>query len=225
MNIQETTRDTLNQQAYKQLLSLMLSGELSPGTQLDERVLSNDMGISRTPIRGAIAQLVREGLVEYFPYRGNFVRTWSKKEIEDLFRVRIALEVLAIRLAIPKLSNEDIDHIRTILKSVESALAEGDLEAFGEADRKFHTFISRKTDNQTLIEMLERMAIQIQMIRTFANQDPDVVTRTRRERPLILAALEARDADQAAQLMEQHINGVREAVLARLTPQPAVESR
>ena len=134
---------------------------MGPGTQLDERHLSEEMGISRTPLRSAIAQLVREGLVEYFPYRGNFVRTWTKRQINDLFEVRISLEKLVVRLAIPKLSTEDIDHIRAILDDVERSLEADDLEGYAHADRRFHRFLSQQTQNQTLIEILERMSNQI----------------------------------------------------------------
>lgn len=209
-------RDTLNQRVYDHLLHAVINGDLPSGTQLDERTLSKEIGVSRTPLRGAISQLVREGLVEYYPYRGNFVKSWTRKEIEDLFEVRLALEALAVRLAVPKLSNEDIDQIRAILIEVESALQAGDLEGYGEADARFHRFISQKTTNDTLINMLDRMSLQLKVIRTLANQDPDVVERTLHERPRILAALEARDADAAARLMEEHIDGVRRAVIDQL---------
>lgn len=212
----KTQRDTLNQQVYEHLLHAVINGELPGGTQLDERTLSKEIGVSRTPLRGAISQLVREGLVEYYPYRGNFVKAWTKKEIEDLFEVRMALEALAVRLAIPKLSNEDIEHLRQILTDVEVALRDEDLEEFGEADARFHRFISQKTTNDALISMLDRMSLQLKMIRALANQDPNVVERTLHERPRILAALETRDADAAARLMREHIDGVRQAVIDQL---------
>lgn len=214
--MQESSPSPLNQQAYDQLLDLLLQGKLGPGTQLDELLLSAELGISRTPLRSAINQLARDGLVEYVPYRGNFVRKWSLKEIEDLFQVRIALEMLAVRLAIPKLSNEDIDEIGAILDQVDQTLLQEDLPAYAEADRRFHRYIIDKTGNRTLIDTLERMSLQIQMIRTFANQDPDVVERTRHERPRILEALSARNADSAAHLMQEHIDGVRRTVIRQL---------
>jgi len=207
----------LNQQVYERLLSAILNSKLTSSTQLDERVLAREYGISRTPIRSAISQLVSQGLVEYFPYRGNFVRHWTKKEINDLFDVRTALEILAIELAIPKLSNEDLVKIEHILQEVDEAYEAGDLDGFGRADGRFHNFIATLTKNETLIEMLDRISLQVQMVRTLANQDPWVVERTAEERPHILAALKARDASAAKELMRSHIEGVRSAVLDQLS--------
>jgi DNA-binding GntR family transcriptional regulator len=115
----------------------------------------------------------------------------------------------------PKISQEVIDKIHHILDEVESALARGDMAAYSDADRDFHNTIIQLTGNETLITSLERLSFQIQMIRTIANRDANVVERTHRERPLILMALEARNAELAAKLMEEHIDGVRQAVVAQ----------
>jgi DNA-binding GntR family transcriptional regulator len=207
---------TLNQQVYSRLQTMILSGVLRLGEQLDERTLAADLEVSRTPIREAIGQLVKEGIIEYRPYRGSFIRTFTIKEVNDLFLVRAALEALAVRLAMPKISQEVADNIHQILDRVHEALEQEDMVAYSNADREFHETIMRLTGNETLIDSLNRLSFQIQMIRTIANRDPHVVERTHHERPLILAALEARDGELAAKLMEEHINGVRKAVVVQL---------
>lgn len=209
-------RHTLNQKVYQQLRRKLLRGDLAPDSQLDERQLAEELGVSRTPLREAISQLVKEGIVEHRPYRGNFVRTFTAKQVNDLYEVRKALESLAMRLAIRKLSQEHLEEIRTILDQVQEALDRGDIAAYTEADRRFHQAILQITGNETLIESLNRLAAQIQMVRILANRDPEVVERTAQERPRILAALEARDADTAARLMEEHIDGVRRSIVAQL---------
>ena len=209
-------RDTLNQRVYSQLREMILSGALEGGTQIEERQLAEEMGVSRTPLREAIGQLSNEGIIEYRPYRGNYVRTFTAKQVNDLYQVRMALESLAMRLAIPKLSQEHIHKIRLILDDVQRALQNNDMDGYNEADRRFHKAILDISGNETLKEALGRLAAQIQMVRVIANQDHDVVESTARERPRILAALEARDADEAARLMEEHIDGVRRAVVAQL---------
>ncbi|RIK35644.1 MAG: GntR family transcriptional regulator [Chloroflexi bacterium] len=209
-------RHTLNQKVYQQLRRKLLRGDLAPDSQLDERQLAEELGVSRTPLREAISQLVKEGIVEHRPYRGNFVRTFTAKQVNDLYEVRKALESLAMRLAIRKLSQEHLEEIRTILDQVQEALDRGDITAYTEADRRFHQAILQITGNETLIESLNRLAAQIQMVRILANRDPEVVERTAQERPRILAALEARDADTAARLMEEHIDGVRRSIVAQL---------
>ena len=209
-------RPTLNQKVYQQLRRKLLNGELALGAQLDERILAEELGVSRTPLREAIGQLVKEGIIDYRPYRGNYVRTFTAKQVNDLYEVRKALESLAMRLAIRKLSQEHIEQIQAILDDVQAALVRGDIAAYTEADRRFHDTILHITGNETLIEALDRLAAQIQMVRTLANRDPEVVERTAHERPRILAALEARNADEAALLMEEHIDGVRRSVVAQI---------
>jgi DNA-binding GntR family transcriptional regulator len=206
----------LNQRVYQRLQDMLLRGDIPPGAQLDERELAEQLGVSRTPLREAIVHLVREGMVEHRPYRGNFVRTFTAKQVNDLYQVRMALESLAVRLAVPKLSDEDIDYIGAILDEVQQALAQGNMNAYSNADRRFHEFIARCTGNEFLIDSLNRLGAQIQMVRAFANRDPQVTTRTAKERPLILSALKRRDADAAARLMEEHIDGVRRAVIAQM---------
>lgn len=209
-------RSTLNQQTYKTLLNMLFSGEIPMGAQLDERDLSDKLGVSRTPLREAVTQLVREGLVDYAPYQGNFVKEWNAKQVEDLYIVRKSLEILAIQLAIPKLSNEDIDSIRDILEQARQALERDDILAYGHFDSKFHEFIVNKTSNETLILSMERLSLQIQMVRTIANRDPDVVKRTTYERPRILEALKNRDVENAMRLMGEHIDGVSQAVVSEI---------
>jgi DNA-binding GntR family transcriptional regulator len=195
---------------------MLLRGEIPLGAQLDERELAEQMGVSRTPLREAIVNLAREGIVEYRPYRGNFVRTFTAKQVDDLYQVRKALESLAVRLAVPKLSDEDIDHIGAILDESQLALVQGDIDGYSKADRRFHEFVARCTGNESLVDSLNRLSAQIQMVRSFANRDPEVVARTAQERPLILAAFRARDANAAARLMEEHIDGVRQSVIAQM---------
>jgi DNA-binding GntR family transcriptional regulator len=206
----------LNQQVYLRLQEMILDGTIRLGEQLDERTLAAELEVSRTPIREAIGQLIGEGIVEYRSNRRNYVRKFTVKQVNDLFQVRSALEALAVRLAMPKISQEVTDKIRHILDQAEKALACNDMAAYSNADRDFHNTIIHLTGNETLITALERLSFQIQMIRTIANRDATVVERTHLERPRILAALETRDAEEAAKLMEEHIDGVRQAVVAQL---------
>jgi DNA-binding GntR family transcriptional regulator len=215
--IPKVEHQTLNRRIYYQVRELIEAGTLVPGTQLDERALAQELAVSRTPLREAIASLVEDGLVERRPYRGNFVRQFSARQVNDLFEVRKTLEGLAARLAVPKLSDEGIAALRHLLDAAQQALERNDLLAYSLADQRFHEAIAQAAENETLIESLGRLKRQIQLVRLSANRDPQVVERTARERPRILAALEGRDAVLAGQLMEEHIEGVRRAVIFQLT--------
>jgi len=214
---------TLNQRTYYKMRELIESGAIPLGARLDERVLANDMGVSRTPLREGIGKLVEDGLVEHRAYRGNFVRTFTVKQVNDIYLVRKTLEGLAVRLAVPKLSEEHLATLHRILDDTFTALERGDVVEYSAADQRFHDTLAQLSDNEPLLESLGRLRHQIQLVRTFANRDPDVVKRSAFERPQILAALEVRDAERAAQLMEEHIDGVRRAVITQLVD--ARESR
>ncbi len=203
---------TLNQQTYFLVRELIETGALQPGTQLDERTIASNLNVSRTPLREAIATLVEEGLVERRPYHGNFVRVLSDKQINDLYEVRKVLEGLAIRLAVPRLNEENLNSLRSILADTEQALENSDITAYSLADQRFHEAIAQICGNEFLIASLARLKRQIQLVRMRANHDPAVVQHTALERPRILAALEARDAQTAEMLMLEHIEGVRRSV-------------
>jgi len=207
---------TLNHSIYKAIRQMIASGSLAAGTRLDERAIAEQLGVSRTPLREATAKLAKEGLVEQRPYRGNFVRAFSPKQVSDLYETRMVLEGLATRRAVANLADDDLATLTGLLDAAQAALAAGDLEGFSAADQRFHSTIARLSGNETLIESLERLRAQVQLIRLAANRDPDLVQRTARERPAILAALAARDADRAAQLMEEHIDGVRRSMVDQL---------
>jgi len=204
----------LNEQVSKEVRHRIVSGRATPGSRLDEQGLAVELGVSRTPLREAIGRLVKEGLVEYRPYQGAFVRTFNAKEVHDLYTVRRSLEETAIRLATARLTTARLAILREILDEINGALERGDVAEYGEADRRFHETIAGYSDNATLIECLDRLDLQVRIVRTLANRNPEVVARTALQRPLVLAALEARDADRAVALMGEHIESVAQAVVA-----------
>lgn len=207
---------TLNHSIYETLRQMIADGTLVTGSRIDERAISEQLGVSRTPLREAIAKLAKEGLVEQRPYRGNFVRAFSRKQVDDLYETRMVLEGLAARRAVANLTDEALAELTAILDDIQEALSRLDMEAFSAADQRFHATIAHLSGNETVIESLERLRAQVQLVRMAANRDPGLVERTARERPEILAALRDRDADRAGRLMEEHIDGVRQTVLRQL---------
>jgi DNA-binding GntR family transcriptional regulator len=204
----------VNQQVYLHILNMMLSRHLVPGSRLDEQALATEMGVSRTPLREAIGRLVEKGLVEYRPYQGSFVRVFTADEIRGIYQVRRSLEELAIRSAISNMTPQLLQEIRDILDDLELAMNRGDIAAVNRTDRLFHMTIARGSGNPTLIAFLDDLDHQVQIIRSIANQNPEVVQQTALQRPQILAALEERDADTAARLIGEHIDYVCQSVLA-----------
>jgi DNA-binding GntR family transcriptional regulator len=151
------------------------------------------------------------------------VRMFTAKQIHDLYEVRKTLEGLAIRLAVLRLTEEDLELLRAILHETQEALERDDMPGYSTSDQRFHSTIARLSENEILIESLGRLQRQIQLVRIGANQNPEVVRRTALERPRILSALEMRDAALAAQLMEEHIEGVRRSVIEQIAKSSVTE--
>lgn len=211
-----TQHQTLNWHVYNDVVRLISSGRYPAGTRLDEQQIAEELGVSRTPLREAISKLVKDGLVEHRPYRGNFVRTFTAKEVFDLYEVRKGLESMAVRLAIPLLTDVAVAALREILADIDNALQEGDLEAYGFGDKRFHDSIADLSGNETLITTLARLSGQVQLIRTMANQDQSIVEITAMERPGIVDAMIAGDVANATHLMEEHIELVQRNTIARI---------
>lgn len=210
---------TVNQLAYDRLRDLVVSGKLSSGERLDERVLAETMGISRTPVRDAISRLANEGVVEHRPYQGAFVRHFSVQQIDDLYRVRKELESLAVLLAAERMTERDLKALEKTVNRCHRALTAGDVPAFERLDQEFHESLARCSGNEALISCLERLSLQIQLARHRANAAPDLPQRTTSERESILEALKARDGARAAQYMRDHIEDVQKALLEQLRGQ------
>ncbi len=206
---------TLRERIYEEIVRLIVSGELPSGAALDERALTERLDVSRTPFREAIGTLAKEGLVEIRPYRGFFVRSFTKKEISDLYELRKTLEVFATRLAVPQLDDTDIALFERLLNESLAALNRRDMATYAARDREFHETIARRSGNTALIETLARLGLQIQICRLIANEDRSFADRAARERDDMLAAFRARDAEGAAALMHHHISEVQAAVLER----------
>lgn len=198
-------------------MHLIGTGGLPPGAQMDEQTLAARLGISRTPVRAAIARLTQEGLVVNLPYRGTFVRKFGVEEIDGLFQVRATLEALAARTAAPRLTGEQVGEIRALLDECQAALDVGDLAAFGQADARFHRALADASDNVTLVEVLDSLRLRVQVLRDLANNEPGLRERTAKERVQILDALERRDGEAAARLLQAHILSVRDTVIHQLT--------
>lgn len=206
---------TLRERIYEEIVRLIVSGELPSGVSIDEKLLTERLQVSRTPFREAIGTLAKEGLVEIKPYRGFFVRSFSRKEVSDLYELRKTLECFAVELAVPQMSDAHIAGFERLLDEAVAALRRGDLETYGARDREFHETIAELSGSAPLIETLSRLALQIQICRTIANESREFAERAAQERDQILQAFRARDIPHAKALMHAHISDVQHAVLAR----------
>jgi len=220
-NLEKLRKRTLRERIYEEVVRLIVTGELPSGGWVDEKQVIDKLRVSRTPFREAIGILAKGGLVEIKPYRGLYVRSFSRNETADLYELYKRLECFAVELAIPQMSDHDIRRFENILGEAVVALQRGDMKTYAVRDREFYEAIAEQSGNSALIEAQARFALQIQLCGTITNASREFAERTAHGCDDIIQAFKARDAPRAAFLVRAHIGYTQEAVLARFTNETA----
>ena len=180
--------------------------------RLDERQLASDLGISRTPVREAMAQLEREGFVRSVPRRGIYVVRKSKQEVIEMITAWAALESMAARLITQNATTDEIASLRRMFATFENGEARAHLDEYSVANIEFHQTIIRMSKNGVLIDLAANLFTHMRMIRRKTIGEQDRVERSIRDHINIIEALEARDTERAEDLVRNHALGLAEHV-------------
>src|SRR5580658_4508090 len=180
--------------------------------RLDERSLAQDFGVSRTPVREAMAQLEREGFVRSVPRRGVYVVRKTRREVIELITAWAALESMAARLITESATDEDIAALRRMFATFENGAVRAHLDEYSEINIEFHQALIRMSGNTTLVDLAENLFTHMRMIRRKTIGERDRADRSIRDHTQIIEALEARDAAQAEILVRDHALGLAEHV-------------
>ena len=172
--------------------------------RLDERRLSEQFLISRTPIREALARLEQEKLVKILPRRGVYIIRKTKAEILEMLTVWAALESMAARLITLNASVKSIDSLRLLLTSYSDGQVEDHIDEYSENNINFHQAILRMGGNQLICDTADNLFIHMRSIRARTIGDVDRAQRSIVDHMQIVEALEARDADLADRLVREH---------------------
>ena len=208
-------RETFKDKAYAALRNVIMSSDIyrsRTDIRLDERQLAQDFGISRTPVREAMAQLEREGFVRSVPRRGIYVVRKTKQEVIELIQAWAALESMAARLITEHASDDDIAGLRRMFTTFEGDKLHAKLDEYSEVNIAFHQSIIELSGNRALIRLAENLFTHMRMIRGATIGEDDRVDRSIRDHMNIIQALEARDTERAEELVRQHALGLAEHV-------------
>jgi DNA-binding GntR family transcriptional regulator len=206
---------TFADRAYAALKTVILSLDLydKPGdVRLDERQLASDLGISRTPVREAMAQLEREGFVRSVPRRGIYVVRKTRAEVIELITAWAALESMAARLTTQNATDEEIAGLRRMFTKFENGELHARLDEYSEVNIEFHQAIIRLSRNQVLFDLAENLFTHMRMIRRKTIGEEDRADRSIRDHLNIIQAIEARDTERAEDLVRNHALGLAEHV-------------
>ena len=173
--------------------------------RLDERALAEQLGISRTPVREALARLEQEGFVEVLPRRGVFIRRKDLDQILDMIVVWASLESMAARLAVETASDDGIRSLREALPKHEGeAELRSHLHEYSESNIAFHLKILELSGSPMLLDIASGLFLHMRPIRERALAEGDRLTRSVVDHMHIIEAIEGRNAELASQLVREH---------------------
>jgi DNA-binding GntR family transcriptional regulator len=206
---------TFKDRAYAALKEVIVSlgvYDRPSEVRLDERRLAQDLGISRTPVREALAQLESEGFVRSVPRRGIYVVRKTKREVIELITAWAALESMAARLITLSATDEEIAALRRMFAVFENGKLHAKLDEYSEVNIEFHQAIIRMSRNGVLIDLAENLFTHMRMIRRKTIGEDDRADRSIRDHMNIIEALERRDTARAEELVRTHALGLAEHV-------------
>lgn len=227
-------RSSLGESVYRLLWERILDRRLHPGEKLSDLRLSDELGVSRTPVREALNRLVQDGIVRAEPNRGFYVVSFSARDIREIYDLRAALEVAALELAAPRLDQPMLRASCADLDRVEARIdAAQDPESFTaaageflEADRAFHRALVERAGNARLSAVVEGLWAQIAVFQKAGTYRRAAVEDSIRAHRAIIAALLAGDIPGASAELKRHIMAVKERALEDLAAalEPPVEA-
>lgn len=215
-------RQILHVAVAQRLRTMIVEGDLAPGTRLNERVLCDQLQVSRTPLREAFKVLAGDGLITLLPNRGAEVVLLSRETIDYLFEMMGGLEAMSGELACERISEPELNEIRALHFEMLACHARRDLPNYYSLNRRIHDAINAAARNPILEETYRRINLRIQALRFRSNFDQDKWDMAVREHGVMLDALAARDGAALRELLRKHLKNKRDALIAELDRQQDV---
>jgi DNA-binding GntR family transcriptional regulator len=216
---------TLRERVYAHLKEEILNNRIAPGSVLQEVPLAESLGVSRGPIREALGILAAEGLVTITPRRGAVVTALTKHDFLEAYQVREVLEALAVRLAVPRMSDDELDALEGPIEEMLRCSARADDTGFFEANTAFHEAFVVASGNTKLVEVYRRLIGQMGPYRRPSALLRGSLDRSIAEHQGIMDAARARDGERAAELVLDHIRVPQRRLEALSEEEFALENR
>ncbi len=184
----------------------ILKGEYKIGEKIKENQLATELRVSRTPIREAFKQLEEEGLMEYIPNRGCFAKGFTKQDMNDIYSVRKALEQLAVAWAVERITDEEIEQLKSQIDLMEFYTKRLDTQKVLELNNKFHQTIYGSTRSRFLSQILRSYQDYVNQARRATVYGEDNLKAILAEHRNILNAIIAKDAAKTVALTGEHLD-------------------
>jgi GntR family transcriptional regulator, rspAB operon transcriptional repressor len=209
---------SLRQKAYERIKKAIVTLRFEMGKSLNEKELSSEFKLGRTPIREALQQLANEGLVVIVPRKGAYVSTLSLADFQKLLDTRIMLESYCARRAAARISDERLDQLRKLLIGIEPLVAGQDVDALLTIDRQIHMALVNSLDNEYIEQIASQLYDRVARLwhLSFKNMDGSELRTRLLSHRQIIDALNDRDPDTAEKAVKHHIDQFVERIHKRL---------
>ncbi|MHB9835904.1 GntR family transcriptional regulator [Paraburkholderia terrae] len=202
---------SLRDQAYALLRQAIADADIyasSEEIRLDERALSESLGVSRTPVREAMTLLEQEGFLRMVPRRGIYIVRKSKREIVEMIQMWAALESMAARLATLHATDEEIARLRHMFDQFRDSTPAEHIAEYSDANIAFHQSIVQLSKSQIILDTIKNIFIHVRAIRRMTISQSDRASRSIVDHLRIIEALEKRDTELAERLVRDHSLGL-----------------
>lgn len=201
----ETQSKPVRRLIYEYLKIAIIEGSYEPGDKLIDRVLAEDFNVSTTPVKEALRQLEKEGLINTIPRKGSFVADHIMSSIEEIAWLRAALEGVAARLASSRRTDEDIVKLNKVIDDMEIATKNQDMDKLRSYNTLFHDLILSTSKNSYIVNQIESVRVYDLYIRKEVLSNYMEHKNAYDEHLAIFKAIESKDGEQAETLMRKHI--------------------
>jgi DNA-binding GntR family transcriptional regulator len=191
------------------LRAAVVAGHMRPGVVYSVPALAERFGVSATPVREAMLDLAKEGLVDPVRNKGFRVTEISDEDLDDITQLRALIEVPTVARLATTITDEEIETLRPLAQAIVDGAAEGDLIRYLDEDRRFHLRLLALANNPRLVEIVRMLRAQTRLYGLDLLVEQDVLTASAAEHHEILDALAAHDAERVEALMRRHIRHVR----------------
>jgi DNA-binding GntR family transcriptional regulator len=205
--------ESLAKMAYEAIRLSILSGQWKIGELYNEKAIAADLGISRTPVREALLELASQDLIIFLPRRGLMVNRFTRRDVDEIFELRKAIELAAVEKIAKTSPPFDLFEIEEALLSQRKAVKQKDYLAFMEADRLFHTSVSELTNNRRLIAILDNIRDMIHVMGAKALALEGRALAVIEEHQTIFEAVKKGNIEEARRAMAYHLDQSKEAVV------------
>ncbi len=221
------TEDTglLSDRIRNALTDAISSGELAPGTTLDEQQLADRYGASRTPVREALRQLATSGMVEVRPRRGVIVRHVTADEVMDMFETMAELEAVCVRLATYRITPLERSRLLRIHEASQAAVEQDDVDAYDALNRDFHEAIYRAAHNDFLADQAIAVRTRLNAFRRMQLRQARRLASSRAEHDAVMQAIAEGNGEEAGRRMRAHMLNAASALDSYIAHQDRAHTR